>query len=314
MRLVQCLLFAAAGLFSIGVTAQPKPSFLFEPMLDVYFDDSSGLIVFHGSGYDLAFPPDEPLNAVIAVVDDSNTVVESFPFRSEYTNTNSNGSIARAQLSGTAEITLTDPGVYNIVWMIDGQPASRLPVALERLEIGDDPFEQETVYRYIGLWQLYANITNETYQGENWPVLTFWAGHRDFDQPANKLPFFVQMARNGEIVAHSKRQQGTIPYRHYERVKSSLYHPHETRDAANARPFLESDWTQDGDYEIRVTRGSDQAVIRSFHFSARNGEIQPLPETQSGHEPAIDYRAPRVRDKASSGYDFVEAIWIKSRS
>jgi len=298
---------------SASMTAQQSPAFLFEPMLDTYFDDRSGLIVFHAAGYDLAFPPDEPLNAVIAVVDDTNTVVESFPFRQNYLNRTGNGVIARTAMDGTAEITLTDPGVYNLVWMIDREPVSRLPVALERVEIGDDPFERETVYRYFGLWQLYAHITNDTWKNENWPVLTFWAGIRDFDEPAHQLRFFAEMKRDGEVVAHSKRTQGSIPYKHYQRVESKLYHPHDPKSSPNARPFLETDWKRDGSYEIEISRVNDGAVIRTFDFSVREGEIVPLPETRLGHEPAIDYRVPRVRDKSSTGYDFDEAIWIKAQ-
>jgi len=92
-------LLAAVSINATPVMAQPQSAFLFEPMLDIYFDNKSGLIAFHGSGYDLAFPPAEPLNAVIAVVDDSDTVVESFPFRREYVNRTENGAIARAMMA-----------------------------------------------------------------------------------------------------------------------------------------------------------------------------------------------------------------------
>lgn len=292
--------------------AEQGPAFLFEPMLDTYFDDQSGLIAFHGSGYDLAFPPDEPLNAVIAVVDDSDTVVQSFPFRSQYANRTTNGAIARAMMDGTAEITLTEPGVYNIVFMIDGALVSRLPVALERVETGDDPFEAETHYRYFGLWQRYAYLSMDTWRGEDWPHLTFWAGLRDFEQPGHVLPFLIELHRNGTLVAHSKRTQGTIPYEHYERIESPLYHPHDRKSSANARPLLAAEWTREGDYTVTITRQTDGQVIRRFAYTARNGSIQPLPETRFGHQPAIDYRPPRVRDKSSTGYDFKEAIWIRA--
>ena len=305
-----CLL-AAASLPGTAAQAQQPPAFLFEPMLDIYFDDRSGLIAFHGSGFDLAFPPDEPLRAVIAVVDDSNTVVQSFPLRQHYQNRTGNGVIARTAMDGTAEITLTEPGVYNIVFMIDGQPVSRLPVALERVEVGDDPFDHDTVYSYFGLWQRYAHITQDTWKGEDWPLLTFWAGLRDFDEPGHQLPFLVEMRRDGELVAHSKRTQGSIPHKHYQRVKAHLYHPHERRSAANAKPFLATEWARDGDYEIRVLRSSDGQVLRRFNYTAQGGEIQPLPETLPGHAPAIDYRPARVREKGSTGYDFIEAIWIR---
>ncbi len=306
------LLLAFCALAGIQVAAAQSPGFLFEPMLDIYFDDQSGLIAFHGGGYDLAFPPEEPLQAVIAVVDDTDTVVQSFPFRSEYGNRTNNGAIARALIQQPAEITLTDPGVYNIVFMIDGELVSRLPVALEQVQIGDDPFEAETHYRYFGLWERYAYLSMDTWQGEDWPQLTFWAGLRDFEQKAHALPFLVELERNGALVAHSKRTQGTIPFEHYERIESGLYHPHDRKSSPNARPFLAGDWTRDGEYILSISRQSDGQVIRRFAYTASNGSIEALPETRPGHQPSIDYRPPRVRDKSSTGYDFVEAIWIEA--
>jgi len=294
-------------------SARDQPAFLFEPMLDTYFDDRNGLIVFHAADYDLAFPPDEALNAVVAVVDDTDTVVASFPFRDRYGNRTRNGVIASAALDGTAEVRLTEPGVYNIVFLIDGAPVSRLPVVLELVEIGDDPFERETVYRYYGLWALYAHITNDTWKGEDWPRLTFWAGIRDFAEQAHQQRFFVEMKRDGETVAHSKRATESFPYNHYRRVEVHLYHPHEQKYGYNATPFSESDWTRDGDYEITITRQPDGALLRRFEYTARGGKIQPLPETLPDHQPAIDYRVPRVTRKGGTGYEFVESVLIKSR-
>ncbi len=310
--LTALLLLTLSALIGTQAIAQPSPAFLFEPMLDTYFDDQSGLIAFHGSGYDLAFPPDEPLNAVIAVVDDTDTVVQSFPFRTEYANRTDNGAIARAMLDGTAEITLTEPGVYNIVFMIDGALISRLPVALERVEVGDDPFEAETRYRYFGLWQRYAYLSMDTWRGQAWPALTFWAGMRDFVEEGSRLPVLVELHRDGELVAHSKPTEGTVPFEHYQRLESRLYHPHERKSAPNAEPFLAHDWTLDGDYTVTVSRQTDGQAIRRFAYTADNGDIQPLAEARIGHAPAIDYRPARVRNKSSTGYEFVEAIWIST--
>ena len=308
--LTALLLLAFSAWGGTHAAATPSSAFLFEPMLDIYFDDQSGLIAFHGSGYDLASPPDEPLNAVIAVVDDTDTVVQSFPFRSQYANRTDNGAIARAMMDGTAEITLTEPGVYNIVFMIDGALVSRLPVALERVQTGDDPFEAETHYRYFGLWERYAYLSMDTWRGEDWPALNFWAGMRDFAEERHRLPIQVELHRDGELVAHSKPTEGTVPFEHYQRLESRLYHPHDRKSAPNAEPFLAHDWTLDGDYTVTVSRQTDGQAIRRFVYTAVDGEIEPLDETRIGHEPMIDYRPARVRDKSSSGYDFVEAIWI----
>ncbi len=305
-------LLSTASLVDASTHSNQTPAFLFEPMLDTYFDGQSGLIAFHGNGYDLAFPPDEPLQAVMAVVDDTDTVVQGFPFRTQYANRTDNGAIARAMMDGTAEITLTEPGVYNIVFMIDGALVSRLPVVLERVQTGDDPFEAETHYRYFGLWQRYAYLSMNTWRGKDWPTLTFWAGMRDFAEESHRLPFLVELHRDGELVAHSRPTEGTVPFEHYQRLESRLYHPHDRKSASNAEPFLAADWSVDGDYTVTVSRQTDGQPIRRFAYTAVDGGIQRLDEARIGFEPAIDYRPARVRDKSSPGYEFVDAIWIST--
>ncbi len=299
-------------LTSARVAADNSPTFLFEPLLDTWIGDQNGQINFFMKPYDIAFPPDEPLTAVVAVVNDQNTVVASFPFGETYGPRTANGVIAQARLSAGAGVQLTEPGVYNIAFMVGGEVVSRLPVVLEQVEIGDDAFDRQTIYRYYGLWHLYAHITNDIWQGENWPRLTFWAGIRDFPQQAHQQRFWVEMKRDGEVVAHSKHDQGSFGYKHYQRVHTHLYFPHDEQSSANAIPFSEAEWKRDGDYEITITRKPDGAVFRQFVYIVKNGEILPLPETQLGHEPAIDYRAPRVRKPGSTTYEFVEAIWIKA--
>lgn len=140
--------------------------------------------------------------------------------------------------------------------------------------------------------------------------MTFWAGLRDFDEQAHRLGFFVEMTHNSKIVAHSKRTQGSISCKHYQRVEAQLYHPHDRKSSPNARPLMAPDWIRDGDCTITVTRQTDGQVIRRFAYTARDGAIQHRPETRFGYQPAIDYRPPRVRDKSITGYDFIEAIWI----
>ena len=105
---IRALLAATLAFSWVLASARDPPAFLFEPMLDTYFDDRSGLIVFHAAGYDLAFPADEPLNAVVAVVDDTDTVVASFPFQDRYGNRTRNGVIARVGVEGMAEVKLTE--------------------------------------------------------------------------------------------------------------------------------------------------------------------------------------------------------------
>ena len=65
--MIRRLTLVVAALVAPLAAAQHKPVFIYEQLLDTYFDDSSGLISF--GSYDIAFAPEAPLNAAVAVVD-----------------------------------------------------------------------------------------------------------------------------------------------------------------------------------------------------------------------------------------------------
>jgi len=299
-----------AGFAALTLTAtagaQPKPAFVYESLLDGDFSDESGLISF--TAYDLAFAPEKPLKAVVAVTDADGAVIESFPFYEDYGT--HNGVFARAQVQGPADVQLTEPGVYNIIMFVDGEMATRLFVVLEQTDEGDDPFDPVKKHRFYGPWQLHAHLVEETYDDEPYYDLTFWVGGRDLAEGDDDDLFFVTLLRNGEVIGHSKRTQGHIAPGHYERVSSSIFYPHGEKGSPNAGYLPRSEWTADGDYEVRVMRRSDDAVIRSFRYEAKDGEIGRLDRTQLGYEPRIDYIVPRVTKKSWTTYEFAEAIWI----
>lgn len=301
-----CVLLIATATVTPGV-AQNQPAFLFEGLLDTYFDDSSGLIAF--DDYDLAFASDEPLAAQVCVSQTSGTEVGCLDFRPQYRN--KTGVIARASVSNPGDISLKTPGDYVLDFVVNGQPVTRMPVSLEKVA-SDDAFNPESKLQFYGPWSDYAHITMSTWKGEDWPLITFWAGHRDMAEETFKAPFLVELSRNGSIVAHSKRTQGTIPNSHYDRLEAHLYHPHDRKGSPNAKPFLRIEWVQDGDYVITVKRQFDNVVIRRFRYNAAGGAIALLPQTQMGYQPRTDYLVPRVIKKGSTGYEFVEAIWLKN--
>lgn len=304
-RIAVLLLSCAASL----AHAQPKPAFIYDQVLSTYFDDSSGLISF--GNYDLAFPPEGPLNASVAVVNSQNTVVASFPFFPEYMNRE--GVFARGKVQGPADVSLTEPGVYNIVFLVDGTPATRLPVVLEQTGNGDDPFNPEKTYQFYGLWQMYANITNATWKDEDWPTLNIWLGQRDMvDQDGHAEKFRVTMTRDGAVVAHTRSIENTMYAKHYQKTAVRLYKPHEDAKAANAIPFTKPGWYEDGDYELVVMRTADGKELRRFVYTVKEGKIVELPQTKLGHEPRLDYIVPRVRN-GDTGYQFVEADWIRQK-
>ncbi len=300
-----CLLTVASG--ALPVFAENPPTFLFEGLLDTYFDDRSGLIAF--DDYDLAFAPDEPLDARITVLHSDGSEAASFRFHPAYRNRA--GVIARASLENPADVTLTEPGNYLIEFSVNGQPGNQFPVSLERIGSGD-AFNPDAALRFHGPWSRYAHIKMDQWQGSDWPVLSFWAGQRDFAETAFQEPFMVEMKRNGELVAHSKLTQGSIPNKHYQRIEAHLYHPHDRQASPNAKPFMKADWTRSGEYEITISRQSDNEIIRSFDYTASNGEIEPISEARPGYQPHTGYLAPRAIKKGSPGYEFTAVIWLKN--
>ena len=307
VRLCAWVMVAVACVVS-RADAAPQPAFIFDSVMQTYFDDESGTISF--TEYDLAFAHEGELNAAVAVTDANGKVIKSFPFFSDYRWRE--GVFARTQVRGPAEVTLTDPGVYNIIFLVDGKMATRLAVILEQTGEGDDPFNPAKTYRFYGLWQVYAYLTMRRWDDQKHPRLTFWVGGRDLPEDAEKDMFLVTLTRDGEVVGHSKRTQCYVASGHYKRVESDIYRPHAAGKEANAELVMADEWTKDGGYRLVVTRISDGAVIRRYGFTAKDGKIQGLANSELGFEPRIDYIVPRVKDRSTQNYKFEEAVWIKS--
>ncbi len=294
---------------SAAAASAPPPAFTYDTLLNMYFDDENGLISI--TNIDLAFAPEGEINASVAVVNSDNTVVKSYKF---YPDPRwRNGVFARLSEVGPADITLTEPGVYNIVFLIDGKPVTRLPVVLEQTSEGDDPFDPVKTYRFYGFWQLYGYLTMGEYGDKPVPDLNFWLGGRDLPEGKDKDGYTATLKRDGEVVAHSKRTQGHFNDGHYKRTKIRLFHPHTERESPNALVFMLSDWTEtDGDYKLDITRKSDGKLIRSFTVTVKDGKIENLPATKLDFEPHIDYIVPRALDRGANTYGFVEATWLIS--
>lgn len=287
----------------------PDPAFTYQSMMNIYFDDESGLISVRD--IDLAFAPEGEINASVALIDATNTVIKSYKF---YPDPRwREGVFARMTEMGPADFTITEPGTYSLVYLIDGKPVSRLPFGVEQTSEGDDPFNPVKTYRFYGMWGVYGYLTMNTWRDAPFPELNLWLGGRDLPEGETKAMFTATLKRGGEVVAHSKETNGFFHDGHYQQSRISLYHPHTKREIPNAQPFMLSDWTHaDGDYTIDITRQADGALIRSFRFTVKDNKIQNLPSTALNTEPHIDYIAPRVTVKGSNMYGFVEAIWLKS--
>ncbi len=309
IRMTRYAVLVLLGLSTLADGA-PEPAFTYQSMLNTYFDDESGLISIRD--IDLAFAPEGEINAAVVVTDAQNTVIKSYKFYPEPRFRD--GVFARLSEVGPADFKLTEPGVYNIVYLIDGKPVSRLAVMLEETSAGDDPFDPVKTYRFLGMWQVYGYLTMNTWKDEPYPELHFWLGGKDLAEGESKDMFSAKLKnKDGEVVAHSKETQGVFSEGHYEQTKVSLYHPHTKREIPNAMPYMLSDWTEtDGKYTLEITRNADDKLIRRFHVTVKDGEIQGLGASEMDFEPRVDYIVPRVTRKGGSTYGFVKAIWLQS--
>lgn len=297
------------GLLSPLAAQQYAPTFDFDALLNTYFDDESGLISFQDGR--VIFAPEGSFNGQIAVLNSANKIVANFSFYNEYKV--KNGVYARAMVQTPADITLTQPGIYTIVWMVDDKPVTRLPVRLEIAAGGDDPFNPGKKYRFDGYWRTFAFLTNVAVS-EDMTELHYWLGGKDLAPGKKTGKPFVVLYRDGKMVAHNKKQgPGIIRAGHFDRAKTLLYFPHDIKKEANAIPFRLKDWLVNGKYEIRVTRLSDGEKIRSFDFKVINGKFEAHPRTKFGYEPQTDFIAPRVQKKGSTILELEEAIWIEDR-
>jgi len=300
---------AVAVLLCTGMRSQAAdyaPAVSFNSILNTYFDDSSGQISFRDSI--VAFVPEGPFKGMVAVVDAEGKAVAKFEY---FDSIMREGVFGRVKVKGLAEVKLTTPGIYTIVYLIDGKPVTRMPVRLRQTGSGDDPFNPVKTFAFDGYWRTHAYFTMTTYNDEPAPELNFWVGGIDLPEGETKDRFFAELIHDGKMVAHTKRTQGFIGSGHFKITKASLFHPHEYKRTANAELYMLSDLMKDGSYELKVTRTSDQAMIRSFDFVVKDGKFVPLKQTALDFDPHVDFILPRVVKRGANMFQLIEATWIR---
>ncbi len=311
---MRSILWLFVGMFMLGlsglnqaVMGQPAPAFDFSDVMDTYFDDESGLLSL--DRFIVAFTSEEKFVGEAVVVNSKNEVLARYPFFQTYQMRD--GVFGRVSVQGPAEVRLTEPGVYNLVFLVDGKPATRLAFILEQTSAGEDPFNPVKKYRFDGLWRMYAYLTMKTFKDEPYPELNFWVGGKDLPEGEDKDMYRVDLYRNGEAIGHSKKSLGYIGNGHFKWNKIDVYMPHEYKNSVNALLLPWAEWVADGSYELRVSRQSDGQLIRLFTYEAKNGKIVELPQTKMGFEPQLDYMMPRVKRRGGSMFKVIEAIWLR---
>jgi hypothetical protein len=294
------------GMASVHAQPQqaPTPVVEFESVLDTPFFDQSGIVRF--DAYVVAFSPEAAFQGEVVVLGTDKQPMARFPFFTEYKARE--GVFGKVQVQGPAEVQLSKSGIYNLVFLVDGKPVTRLPFAVE-VKSGDDPFNPQQTYRFTGLWNQFAHLTMNTFKDQQVPQVNLWVGGNDLPAGAAKDMFFASLYRDGTLVAHSRKTQGHIAAGHYKRTSIPLHQPHDDKEP-DPGLFTLADWQADGQYELRITRSSDGAPLRTFRYTAADGRIQPMPKTEMNYDPRLDYIAPRVVKKGTNVFEMTEAIWL----
>ena len=303
-----CVLVGIAA--APAVAQQNPPAVIFESVMDSYFGEDDGLVSF--GNYDVVFAPEGQVSAAVGVLNADGDVLAQFPFFPDYKLRE--GVFGRIQVVGPADIQLTEPGVYTIVFVVDGKAITRFPFLLKQAGDGSDPYNPKKSYVFDGYWRTLAHITASSFKDEPIPVFSIWLGGVDMPAPETFQAFFeAELSRDGTLVAHAKKQTSSYGKGQFGRREVILYRPHDEKQAPNAIPLTTKELLVDGNYELKITRAADGAALRNFTFAVAGGKIQPLPRTQLGFDPAVDFIAPRVTRKGSTGYEFEEAIWITGK-
>lgn len=301
---------AALAALAAPPAAQQAPVADFADLLEsIYYDDTSGFLSVQSC--DLVFAPEGPCRAEIAVADRDGNVLLRESFSEMWGGRV--GVFASMQMDKICETTLTDPGVYFVIVLWDGEQITRMPLVVKQTGAGDDPFDPTPTFAFDGLWRQLGYVTwspDETYGDV--PEFTFWTGGLDLAEGATKDHVVAVLSRDGETVAHGKRRSELIREGHFHRSTLRLFHPHE-EGKEHTTEFFRRDDLADGSYELKVARESDMTLIRNYRFVVRDGELVPHERSDLGYEPRADLLAPRVSKVNSTSLEFVEATWIESR-
>ena len=310
-RLLSCgaILACAFAVAPRSAGQNPGPVFEFESALDTFFNPATGTLRL--GDYTVAFAPEGAFRGEAAVVNASGKTVARFPFFDEY---RARAAVfGRVQIKGPAEVQLTEPGDYNLIFLVAGKPVTRVAFALKAGAGGNDPYNPTRTFVLDGPWRKLAHVTTKSAGNQLIPYVTLWVGGPDLAAGTKQDMFAATLYRDGKVVAGTKKAQGHIGAGHFKRAEFTLFHPHEDRQAHAAKAFTSTDWLVNGPHELRVTRQSDGAVLRSFAFTVAGTGITPLARTQLGFEPRLNFILPRVAKKGSNVFEVIEAVWLEQR-
>jgi len=293
-----------------AVAQQQTPVFTFDSTLNMFFSEDNGNLMF--GDHVVAFAPEGQFNGKAMIADQAGNLLMQADFFPDYQFTHQ--VFGKVRIKAAAGHQLTEPGLYQIVFVVDGTPVTRMPIVVRQTGAGDDPFKPVKTYAYDGFWRTFAYLTYGEFKDEKTVTVNYWVGSLDLADPAKGEMFIIELIHNDEVIAHTPRTQGHIAPGHFEWGNLTLRHPHEKGKEVNAPMFMHKDWVaNDGLYELRFRRQKDGQMIRSLDFQVLNGEIQQHPRAALDYQPRIDFIAPRVQKRGGNMFEMLEAIWIEDR-
>lgn len=293
-----------------AIAQEQTPVFTLDSVLNTWFSGDNGMMRF--GDHTLAFAPPAPFNGGVKVADKDGNLLMAAEFFPDYQITHQ--VFARARIKSAADHTLTEPGLYQIVFFVNNTPVTRMPVMLRQTGAGDDPFNPVKTFAYDGFWRTFAYLTFDEFNEETTVEVNFWVGGLDLADPQKGEMFIIELIHDGNVIAHTPRTLGHIAPGHFEWQKLTLRQPHEKGKEVNAPMFALKDWVaNDGLYELRFRRQNDGKMIRSLDFKVADGAIQQHPRSALDYEPRVDFIVPRVQKRGANNFEMLEAIWIEDR-
>ncbi|MFA5633230.1 MAG: hypothetical protein WC997_17110 [Porticoccaceae bacterium] len=297
-----------AFLLAGSALAQQLPSIAFESLLDTPFHPS-GVLAF--DNLDVVFAPPPPVQGRIDVVKiKGGETIASFNSLPDYRMADK--AFARMAFVGPAHAQLNEPGAYEVRVFINGTLATAMPFTA-RVSGADDPFNPDKTWAYEGPWSKWGYFTMRPLRDTEVIDLVYWTGKEDLAPGTTKDALQAKLLRGGKVIAHSSGYKGHIANERFRRHDLTLYEPHEAAKEPNPVPLSIANLMEPGKYELRLERGSDNKVLRTFRFSTKDGRIVPHSRTDLKHNPATEFIAPRVLKKGTSSYEFVAVEWLESR-
>lgn len=182
---------------------------------------------------------------------------------------------------------VVQPGSYEIVYHVEGEPFWRMPFEITSSG-GGDPYDSDPTFRLDGMWSGHAYILHDTDESGEWQF-KLWLHPGDISTDMNA---YVRVTRDGQsepvLVGGSKQARiGFISNNNWGRKDYELMRPGQQNargEYFDNRPFrANSETLADGDYVLTFYLGDE--VYGRYPFTVLEGAIVPRGDQAPGADP-----------------------------